>query len=160
MIRRDWILRAGGAAVAVSAGVWPRGLSASRPSPTPLFALRNPGCGCCVGWADHLREHDFEVHLHDSPELNAVKDRLGIPADLRGCHTGMVEGYLVEGHVPAGFVRRLLGEAPDVAGIAVPGMPVGSPGMEGSGAEPFDVIAFGSPSGETERYVFGTVTPG
>ena len=143
MIRRDWFRSTGVAAGAIMAGAWPRWLLASPPLATPVFALRNPGCGCCVGWAEHLREHDFEVHLHDSPDLAAVKDRLGIPADLRGCHTGIAEGYVVEGHVPAEFVGRLLDETPDVAGIAVPGMPVGSPGMEGPGAAPFDVIAFG-----------------
>lgn len=144
--------------MAASAGLWPHRLSGSTADPTPLFALRNPGCGCCVGWADHLREHGFEVHLHDSPALQAVKERLGIAEDLRGCHTGMVEGYVIEGHVPAEFVRRLLDEAPDVAGIAVPGMPIGSPGMEGAGARPYDVIAFGA-RGEADRYVFGTATP-
>lgn len=166
MIRRDWLRSAGSAALALSAAPMLSGrtLSASRrppgpkASPTPLFALRNPGCGCCEGWANHLSEHDFEVDLHDSPALSTVKDRLGIPEDLHGCHTGMVEGYLVEGHVPAEFIRRMLDEAPEIAGIAVPGMPIGSPGMEGPDAKPYDVIAFGG-EGEAERYVFGTATP-
>lgn len=159
MLRRDWLLHTMGATAVLAAGVRPRGLSASRFAPTPLFALRNPGCGCCEGWAEHLRERDFEVHLHESPDLQAVKDRLGVPADLRGCHTGLVEGYIVEGHVPGEFVRRLLDEAPEVAGLAVPGMPMGSPGMEGPTPEAFDVVAFGA-AGEMERYVFGSVTPG
>ena len=158
MIRRDWIRRTSGVAVASCVGLRPRRLTASRTAATPLFALRNPGCGCCVGWADHLRDHGFEVHLHDSPDLTAVKERLGIEEDLHGCHTGIVEGYVIEGHVPAEFVRRVLDESPDVAGIAVPGMPIGSPGMEGAGARPYDVIAFGAP-GEPSRYVFGTATP-
>ena len=99
-----------------------------------------------------------EVHLHDSPDLTAVKERLGIEEDLRGCHTGIVEGYVIEGHVSAEFVRRRLDETPDLAGIAVPGMPIGSPGMEGAGARPYGVIAFGA-RGDADRYVFGTATP-
>lgn len=158
MIRRDWIRYSAGTALAAAVVRRPAVLLASPTSPTPMFVLRNAGCNCCVGWAEHLRERDFEVHLHDSPDLDAVKERLGIPSDLRGCHTGVVEGYLVEGHVPADFVLRLLDEAPAIAGLAVPGMPAGSPGMEGPNPEPFDVVAFGA-AGETDRYVMGTVTP-
>ncbi|MBW3552272.1 MAG: DUF411 domain-containing protein [Gemmatimonadetes bacterium] len=149
----------GQAALAGAATGMPGATRARSRRGTPIFALRNPGCMCCIGWADHLREHGFEVHLHDSPDLQAVKERLGIPEDLEGCHTAMVEGYIVEGHVPAGFIERMLEEKPQVAGIAVPGMPVGSPGMEGPNPQPFDIIAYGGAAAR-ERYVFGTFTPG
>lgn len=162
MIRREWLRWTGGAAVAAAATGLPklaRAAQDAQSDSTPIFALRNPGCGCCVGWADHLREHGFEVHLHDTPDLPSVKGRLGVPADLQGCHTAVVEGYVVEGHVPASFILRILDEAPDIAGISVPGMPIGSPGMEGPNPETFDVIAYGGPP-EGERYVLGTVEPG
>lgn len=125
---------------------------------TPVLTLRNAGCPCCVGWSAHMREHGFEVYLHDSPSLTDVKKRLGIPDDLTSCHTSVVEGYRIEGHVPAEYVRRLLDEKPQVLGIAVAGMPIGSPGMEGPNPGPYQVIAF-SGSDTAERTVFGTVHP-
>lgn len=158
MIRREWFRRTAGGAIGLAvAGGWPRTLLGGRPARAPLFVLRNPGCSCCVGWAEHLREAGFEVHLHDSPDLDAVKERLEIPSALHGCHTAVMEGYIVEGHVPAEFVQRLLDETPDVAGLAVPGMPLGSPGMEGPDPEPYDVIAFGAGAG-ADGYVFASVS--
>lgn len=108
--------------------------------------FRDPSCGCCEHWADHMRTGmKAEVTVTDSPDMNAVKDRNGVPTELRSCHTMVVDGYVIEGHVPAADVERLLKERPaGVRGLAVPGMPVGSPGMEmGGRTEPYQVIAFG-----------------
>lgn len=114
-----------------------------------IKVTKDPGCGCCEGWADHLRKEDFTVDVVESAKLNQLKARLGIPSDLRSCHTAEVDGYIIEGHVPARAIRKLLAERPQVRGLAVPGMPVGSPGMEieGQPAETYSVIAFG-PAGQ------------
>lgn len=107
---------------------------------------RDPSCGCCKAWASHVHEGmDAEVAVEDHPDMLAVKDRLGVPEDLRSCHTMEVDGYVIEGHVPAREIARLLEERPaGVRGLAVPGMPVGSPGMEmGGRTQPFQVVAFG-----------------
>lgn len=162
--RRCLRLVAGGAiaaALSPAAPLLARSNRSNARSTAAIFALRRPGCGCCEGWADHLRENGFTVHLHDSVDLEQVKARLGIPEDIQGCHTAMVEGYVVEGHVPAEFVVRLLEETPPVSGIVVAGMPAGSPGMEGMGGsdpEPYEVVAFAGVNG-AERSVFGRVNP-
>ncbi len=111
---------------------------------------KDPHCGCCNGWVDHLRAAGFDVEAVDSADLNRVKARLGVPQALASCHTAEVAGYVVEGHVPAGAIERLLAEKPAARGLAVPGMPIGSPGMEVEGAEPdtYEVILFG-PSGRS-----------
>jgi hypothetical protein len=103
---------------------------------------RSATCGCCLGWARHLEANGFDVTVHDVERMEAVKARLGVPRGLGACHTAEVEGFVVEGHVPAEDVHRLLEERPDVTGLAVPGMPEGSPGMEGPNPEPYTVWAF------------------
>jgi hypothetical protein len=117
-----------------------------------LTVTKDPTCSCCAGWTEHVRAAGFPVDVVETNELNRVKVRLGVPSHLAACHTGEVDGYVIEGHVPAATIKRLLAERPAVKGLAVRGMPIGSPGMEVEGAEPetYDVIAFG-PSGET-RY--------
>ncbi|KLE35762.1 DUF411 domain-containing protein [Aurantiacibacter luteus] len=108
--------------------------------------FRDPNCGCCLAWARHMDEAVPEsVTVTDSADMGAIKDRLGVPQELRSCHTMVVDGYVIEGHVPAEDVARLLAERPEgVTGLAVPGMPAGSPGMEmGDRAQPYQVIAFG-----------------
>ena len=118
---------------------------------------KTPTCGCCAKWVDHLREAGFEVETQDLTDLSGVKTRYAIPRALRSCHTGVVEGYVIEGHIPAEHVERLLEERPEgIVGIAVPGMPIGSPGMEGPNPEAYDVLAFDA-EGNTE--VFARVTP-
>jgi hypothetical protein len=114
-----------------------------------IKVTKDPGCGCCDAWADHLRKEDFTVDVVESAKLNQLKARLGIPSDLRSCHTAEVDGYIIEGHVPAKAIRRLLTERPQLRGLAVPGMPVGSPGMEVEGrpADTYSVISFG-PAGQ------------
>ena len=105
---------------------------------------KTPTCGCCRAWVDHLRAQGFHVETVDRDDLTMVKAANGVPGGLQSCHTATVGGYVVEGHVPAGDIRRLLAERPAVAGIAVPGMPVGSPGMEvpGTPTERYDVVSF------------------
>ena len=111
----------------------------------PTVAVtKDPTCGCCERWVAHLRESGFTVTVTDAP-VNPLKVRLGVPRDLASCHTAQVGGYVVEGHVPAGAIKRLLEERPIGTGLAVPGMPVGSPGMEVEGMDPdtYDVVLFG-----------------
>jgi hypothetical protein len=114
-----------------------------------IVVTKDPTCGCCGGWVDHLRASGFSAEVIESSELNRLKVRLGVPQDLASCHTAEIGGYVIEGHVPGNAIRRLLSERPPAKGLAVPGMPVGSPGMEVAGTEPetYDVILFG-PSGQ------------
>jgi hypothetical protein len=111
----------------------------------PTVAVtKDPSCGCCERWVTHLREAGFAATVVEAP-VNPLKIRLGVPRDLASCHTAQVDGYVVEGHVPAGVIKRMLAEKPKGTGLAVPGMPVGSPGMEVEGMEPetYDVVLFG-----------------
>lgn len=104
---------------------------------------KSPTCGCCGKWVDHLRAHGFRVVVHETDDLAPVKRTHGVPGALESCHTALVEGYTIEGHVPAAEVKRLLAERPPARGLAVGGMPIGSPGMEqGSAREPYAVILF------------------
>ena len=97
----------------------------------PLVVVnKSPTCGCCVKWVDHLRAAGFPVEVRNTHALHAVKEQLGIPTGKGSCHTAVVDGYVVEGHVPAGDIKRLLAERPDARGLVLPGMPLGSPGME------------------------------
>ena len=116
----------------------------------PLVTVhKDPTCGCCGGWVAHLELHGFETETVETTAINRVRAKLGVPFDLAACHTAEVDGYLVEGHVPASAIQRLLTERPKAQGLAVPGMPSGSPGMTGD-YEEYDVILFGA----TERRVF------
>jgi hypothetical protein len=113
------------------------------PGPGDMVVYKSPTCGCCSGWIDHVRAAGFRVIARDTSDVGAVKRRLGVLPTLQSCHTAIIAGYAVEGHVPADAIQRLLEERPQIAGIAVPGMPAGSPGMES--ATPYvhyDVIAF------------------
>ncbi len=108
-----------------------------------MTVFKSPDCGCCGAWAEAMEAEGFSVRIEerDWSELDALKARLGIAPAHAGCHTAEIDGYVVEGHVPAADIRRLLAERPDAIGIAVPGMPVGSPGMEmGGRTEPYDVV--------------------
>ncbi|QDA37014.1 DUF411 domain-containing protein (plasmid) [Paracoccus liaowanqingii] len=117
-------------------------LSASpAPEKTLISVARSPDCSCCGAWIDHLRESGFTVEETFSDDVDALKDQYAVPQPLRSCHTALVEGYVIEGHVPAEAIRTLLDQNPDALGLAVPGMPIGSPGMEmGDQSEPFEVI--------------------
>jgi hypothetical protein len=110
---------------------------------TPITVYKTPTCGCCGKWVDHMRQNGFAPKVTDLPNLSMVKQSAGVPENLQSCHTSTIEGYAIEGHVPADVVRQLLKEKPKVAGIAVPGMPMGSPGMEGAYKDKYNVVAFG-----------------
>ncbi|WP_291729357.1 DUF411 domain-containing protein [Leisingera sp. F5] len=105
--------------------------------------MKSPSCGCCTAWAKHLTAAGLQTELRNVPDdqLRAMKDRLGITSDLASCHTAMAGPYVIEGHVPAGDIQRLLAEQPAALGLTVPGMPIGSPGMAmGDEREPFDTL--------------------
>lgn len=114
-----------------------------------VTVYKSPTCGCCKEWEKHMREAGFTVVSHDTNDMNAVKHEHGITQDIGSCHTATVGGYVLEGHVPAADVKRLLAERPAVAGLAVPGMPMGSPGMEGIYRDKFNVVAFDSTGGRS-----------
>lgn len=109
--------------------------------PIPITVYRSESCGCCKKWEDHLRQNGFVVTSVVQDDLSEIKAESGVTANLRSCHTALVGGYVIEGHVPAGDVQRLLKEKPKVVGLAAPGMPQSSPGMD-MGKEPFEVLAF------------------
>ncbi|MEM9088694.1 MAG: DUF411 domain-containing protein [Cyanobacteria bacterium P01_F01_bin.53] len=118
----------------------PDALLASLP---PLTVYRSPTCGCCGAWVEHMEAHGFRPQVRMSDDMDAIKQHYGIPEVLASCHTAVMDGYLVEGHVPADDLQRLLLERPDVAGLSVPGMPMGSPGMEqGDARDPYTVYTF------------------
>ena len=105
---------------------------------------KDPTCGCCALWVEHLRKAGFTAKVNDVEDMTAIKTKHGVPREARSCHTALVDGYVVEGHVPAEDVQRLLKQRPAIGGIGVPGMPIGSPGMEVAGVKPqaYDVLAF------------------
>ncbi|MEZ5931186.1 MAG: DUF411 domain-containing protein [Alphaproteobacteria bacterium] len=110
---------------------------------TLVKVYKSPTCGCCSMWVEHLLASGFEVEAEDVADLDAVKRMAGVPGHLLACHTAMVDGYVIEGHTPAAAIEKLLAERPAIRGLAVPGMPAGSPGMPSSEPERYDVIAFG-----------------
>ncbi|MFO7277427.1 MAG: DUF411 domain-containing protein [Pseudomonadota bacterium] len=121
------------------AGAQPSGNAAAQKLPR-ILVHRSPSCGCCGLWVEHLRKAGFEVDVREVDNLDPVKTRVGIPAGMGSCHTAEVDGYFVEGHVPASDIKRLLAERPKAKGLTLPGMPIGSPGME-------------HPSGRSEPFV-------
>ena len=136
--RRAWLKQATAlAAVAVTPSIWLH--AALKPH---LSVKRNPGCSCCEKWVEHMRAAGFEIDISDDPKLSELKDRLHVPADVRACHTSQGEGYVFEGHIPAATIQRFLDERPRALGLAVGGMPAGSPGMESSSPVAYDIMAF------------------
>lgn len=108
-----------------------------------ITVYRNPSCSCCGGWMDHLTAQGFQPRNVSTSDMNALKQQYRVPNDLASCHTAVIDGYVIEGHVPANDIKRLVAKQLDVAGIAVPGMPIGTPGMEsGNVREPFTVFEF------------------
>ncbi len=129
---------------------------AVRAAPGPAVTVwRNPDCGCCHDWVKHLQDHGFAVQVQEVPDTAVPRQRLKVPAALGSCHTALVGGYALEGHVPAREVQRLLREKPGAIGLAVPGMPVGSPGMDGPAyggrRDPYDVLLIAN-DGRTSVY--------
>jgi hypothetical protein len=116
-----------------------------------LTVHKTPTCGCCAKWVDHMRAHGFKVVTRDYATMDSVNRALGVPTELQTCHTATVGTYIVEGHVPAEDVTRLLREKPMVAGLVVPGMPSGSPGMEGPRKDVYEVLTFDK-SGNTKVF--------
>jgi hypothetical protein len=109
-----------------------------------MTIYKDPNCGCCQGWADHIAASGFATQVISRDDLGAMKAALGVPPGLQSCHTARIAGYVIEGHVPAAAIHRLLAEKPQAIGLAVPGMPVGSPGMEGGEPEIYAVALFDS----------------
>lgn len=138
--RFGWLIAA---VIAVAAALAAVTLMTSPPAPpadAPLVTVyKTPTCRCCAKWVRYLQEAGFAVRTEHPADLDAVRTELGVPAEYAACHTAVVEGYVVEGHVPAADIKRLLAERPAARGLAVPGMPVGSPGMEGPNPEDFRV---------------------
>ncbi|HKK30836.1 MAG TPA: DUF411 domain-containing protein [Alphaproteobacteria bacterium] len=115
-----------------------------------MQVFKSPWCGCCTAWVEHMRQAGFDVNVTDMEDLSPAKTHYGIADDLQSCHTAIVDGYAIEGHVPAADVKRLLSERPEGAGLSVPGMPIGSPGMEhGNRSEPYEVILFDRSGGRS-----------
>lgn len=139
-IARRSLLVGTAALLVAGAGGRPGGAAAK---PT-ITVHKSSTCGCCAAWVGHLRTSGYPVTTDDVEDLAPIKRKLGVPHALQSCHTAEVEGYIIEGHVPADLIDRLLRERPSVVGLAVPGMPVGSPGMEapGQAAERYQVLAF------------------
>lgn len=108
-----------------------------------ITVYRSPNCSCCGGWIDHLKKQGFSVQNLPTSDIEAVKQKFNVPDNLTSCHTAMIDGYVIEGHVPANDIKRLLQEKSNVSGLSVPNMPVGTPGMEmGNKKDPFTVFSF------------------
>mgnify|MGYP001820145066 FL=1 len=118
-----------------------------------ITVYKSPTCGCCTKWISHLEDNGFKVNAIDTKDMYKVKKEAGLHPGLGSCHTGIIDGYTIEGHVPASDIKRLLAERPAVRGLAVPGMPMGSPGMEGPRKDRYSVLTFDD-SGKTT--VFST----
>jgi hypothetical protein len=124
----------------LSASMW----TAQRATAEEVVVYKSPTCGCCSKWVEHMREHGFELTVNDldRDKIDKIRREKGVPRELGSCHTAIVGGYAVEGHVPADVIKRLLIEHPPIVGVAVPGMPMGSPGMEGPNPQPYNILTF------------------
>lgn len=145
LLRRQLLL----GLLALPAAAW------SRPPDRPLVEVwKDPNCGCCRDWMAHLEKNGFQVKAYDTGNA-AARRHLGMPAQLGSCHTGRVQGYVIEGHVPARDIQRLLNDKPAAIGLAVPGMPIGSPGMDGpeygGRSDPYQVLLV-LPRGDTRVF--------
>ncbi len=146
-----WMI-AGAITIAAFAGGWLwGGTGGADGEGIHMVVYQNPACQCCGKWVAHLERNGFDVEVHKTNEVNRVKEREGITAATASCHTGLVDGYVVEGHVPARDIQRLLRERPSIKGLTVPGMPVGAPGMEGAYRDSYNVLAIDR-MGQTSVY--------
>jgi hypothetical protein len=136
------VVAAAGTAVATRLS----GQSTLQPATSPtlrdIVVYKDPNCGCCAEWVKHIKAAGFKVNVQDTKEMDTVKRSFGVPKALESCHTGRIGKYTIEGHVPADLIARLVKDQPKAIGLAVPGMPMGSPGMEGSGKQAYDVLLF------------------
>ncbi|MFC4933002.1 DUF411 domain-containing protein [Massilia sp. GCM10023247] len=116
-----------------------------------IEVFKSESCGCCAAWVEHLKANGFTTRVKNVENPSDYRERAGIPEEFGSCHTGMVQGYALEGHVPASDIKRLLAQKPKAKGLAVPGMPLGSPGMEGPRKDPYDVLLV-QPDGKTRVF--------
>ncbi|MGE0552668.1 MAG: DUF411 domain-containing protein [Gemmatimonadales bacterium] len=145
--RREFLTR--GAAVGLGLTILPR---LARAAVLPSIAVyKSPTCGCCGSWVDHMKANGFEVAVHDLDDLTPIKARYGVGSRLQSCHTALVGGYVIEGHVPASDVKQLLEDRPKIVGLTIPGMPMSAPGMDGKPFQPYDVLTFDA-AGKTTLY--------
>jgi len=150
MKRRDLLktLLGTAAAIPLSIGFFPaRAYSAA----AEMTVWKSASCGCCGHWVEHMRNAGFSLKVVDVYDVSPIKTEQGVPNDLQSCHTAVIDGYVIEGHVPAPAVTRLLAERPQAKGLAVPGMPQSAPGMD-HGNAPYEVVLFGLTGGETKIY--------
>ncbi len=133
----------------------PQSLAADKSPPRQfgkkITVYKSPNCGCCAGWAEHLRHSGFHVSVIDQNDLSQIKAQYGITEQLRSCHTAVIDGYAIEGHVPADDIWRLIAHKPDASGLTAPGMPMMSPGMHSIEPKGYDVLLFG-PDAKTSVY--------
>ena len=129
-------------ALIVSMGLLWNEKSEANASVAEVTVYKSPTCNCCERWISHLRDAGFKVTGKDRHDMANIKSDFGVNRSLQSCHTAIVDGYVVEGHVPADEIKRMLQERPEVTGLTVPGMPIGSPGMESLYKDPYDVLAF------------------
>ncbi|MGQ0702564.1 MAG: DUF411 domain-containing protein [Gemmatimonadales bacterium] len=150
MTRRQFLMR--GSSLGLAA-LWlgPAAWKYAQQGKTPMVVYMDPGCGCCSKWVSMAEAAGFAVSAQKTTDIAAIKRRYGIGDHLLSCHTALVGGYLVEGHVPFDLVRKVLAEKPKIKGLAVPGMVTGSPGMEGPNPQPYEVLAFDA-AGKTTLY--------
>lgn len=145
--RRSFLLSA--AALVVARRALPAAVASP---PSVLTVYKDPNCGCCQKWVEHMSKAGFVLQIRDVKNMDEVKKMMNVPTELQSCHTGIIDKYVIEGHVPADVVKKFLAEKPAMLGIAVGGMPVGSPGMEmGSRVDHYDVVAFDR-AGKTKVY--------
>ncbi len=156
--RRDFLLRSTllGAGLALFgrkalATLTPHHAPRTTGAPIPMAVYSDPNCGCCSKWVTLMDGAGFTTSVQHTTDMAAIKKRYGIPANLASCHTAVVGGYKVEGHVPADLIKKMLTEKPKIAGLAVPGMVTGSPGMEGPNPQRYDVVSFDA-AGKTTVY--------
>jgi hypothetical protein len=150
LTRRSFLLRTAALAGATS---WLSARAGALPPAVRITVYKDPNCGCCTNWNEAMRKAGFQIDVRDTANIATVKGSLGVPDALASCHTGVVAGYLFEGHVPPDLVHKVLREKPAIVGLFVPGMPTGSPGMEGPSPERYDVIALGR---DQRRAVYAT----
>ncbi len=141
---RNGIVLAAGLAIVGGTAAWLLGSQSAEAA--DIVVYKDPNCGCCRKWVDYMRDAGYSVEARNTRDLLAIKAEHGVPNQARSCHTAIVGGYFIEGHVPAADVRRLLTERPDIRGLSAPGMPIGSPGMEvpGKAPQPYQVLAIAS----------------
>ena len=123
-----------------------------------MAIYKDPQCGCCEQWAEAMEAAGYKVDIHDEADMSVIKTRFAVPADMEGCHTAVIDGYIIEGHVPLEAVRKLLSERPDIAGLAVPGMPSGSLGMGNDPQASYDVYTIAKAEG-AQSTVYYQVRP-